>query len=232
MAIEVFPTNHALYDRHSTRPRSCTSRAVQHGLGLCRAAQQGHLAQKKPPSLFCPRKRHPPGRDAEKAPTRSRSCARPISPCRPPSLPLGKHSGRAALRAKLKDLGFDMVDNQAQHLFVRFKALADRQERGVRRRPDRAGDRCRCGRQADPTLELEIPARGSAGPEGPQSADITLRVGEKDRQATAQGDGPVDAAFNAVKALYPNDAVLKILYPGQRGDRRDGRAGDRDGPHR
>ena len=41
------------------------------------------------------------------------------------SLPLGKHSGRAALRAKLKDLGFDMADNQLNDAFVRFKALAD-----------------------------------------------------------------------------------------------------------
>jgi 2-isopropylmalate synthase len=44
------------------------------------------------------------------------------------SLPLGKHSGRAALRAKLKDLGFDMADNQLNDLFVRFKALADRKK--------------------------------------------------------------------------------------------------------
>ncbi len=44
------------------------------------------------------------------------------------SLPLGKHSGRAALRAKLKELGYDLADNQLNDVFVRFKALADRKK--------------------------------------------------------------------------------------------------------
>jgi len=44
------------------------------------------------------------------------------------SLPLGKHSGRAALRAKLAELGFDLADNQLNDVFVRFKDLADRKK--------------------------------------------------------------------------------------------------------
>ena len=44
------------------------------------------------------------------------------------SLPLGKHSGRAALRAKLTELGFDLADNQLNDVFVRFKDLADRKK--------------------------------------------------------------------------------------------------------
>src|SRR6056297_2259677 len=44
------------------------------------------------------------------------------------SLPLGKHSGRAALRAKLRDLGFEVGDNQLKDIFVRFKDLADRKK--------------------------------------------------------------------------------------------------------
>ena len=39
-----------------------------------------------------------------------------------------------------------MVDNQLNDLFVRFKALADRKKEVFDGRPDRAGDRCRCGR--------------------------------------------------------------------------------------
>jgi isopropylmalate/homocitrate/citramalate synthase len=41
---------------------------------------------------------------------------------------MGKHSGRAALRSKLKELGFDLADNQLNDVFVRFKALADRKK--------------------------------------------------------------------------------------------------------
>ena len=44
------------------------------------------------------------------------------------NLVMGKHSGRAALRKKVSDLGFNLGDNQLQDLFVRFKALADRKK--------------------------------------------------------------------------------------------------------
>jgi 2-isopropylmalate synthase len=44
------------------------------------------------------------------------------------SLVMGKHSGRAAFIHKLKELGFELADNQLQDAFVRFKALADRKK--------------------------------------------------------------------------------------------------------
>jgi 2-isopropylmalate synthase len=44
------------------------------------------------------------------------------------NLVMGKHSGRAALRSKLADLGYDLGDNQLKDVFVRFKALADRKK--------------------------------------------------------------------------------------------------------
>ncbi len=44
------------------------------------------------------------------------------------SLVMGKHSGRAAFRSKLDDLGLHLSDNQFQDAFERFKALADRKK--------------------------------------------------------------------------------------------------------
>lgn len=44
------------------------------------------------------------------------------------SLPLGKHSGRAALRDKLEKLGYEIGDNELKDVFVRFKDLADRKK--------------------------------------------------------------------------------------------------------
>jgi 2-isopropylmalate synthase len=41
---------------------------------------------------------------------------------------MGKHSGRAALRSKLENLGFELGDNQLKDVFVRFKELADRKK--------------------------------------------------------------------------------------------------------
>ena len=45
------------------------------------------------------------------------------------NLVMGKHSGRAALRAKLGELGYEVGDNQLKDIFVRFKALADQKKR-------------------------------------------------------------------------------------------------------
>jgi 2-isopropylmalate synthase len=110
---------------------------------------------------------------------------------------MGKHSGRAALRAKLKELGFELADNQLNDVFVRFKALADRKKEvydddlvALMRRP---GDRAPSG-----PIQVKF-LRVVCGTEGPQiGRPGRCRSTGRDR-ATAQGDGPVDATFNAVK---------------------------------
>ena len=38
----------------------------------------------------------------------------------------------------------------------------------------------------------------------------TLEIDGEDKQVTAQGDGPVDATFNAVKNLFPHTARLQL----------------------
>ena len=43
-------------------------------------------------------------------------------------LVLGKHSGRAALRHRLQQLGFTLDRDQLQHIYYRFVALADRKK--------------------------------------------------------------------------------------------------------
>jgi 2-isopropylmalate synthase len=43
-------------------------------------------------------------------------------------LVLGKHSGRAALRHRLEQLGFTVSREELQHVYYRFVALADRKK--------------------------------------------------------------------------------------------------------
>jgi 2-isopropylmalate synthase len=121
---------------------------------------------------------------------------------------MGKHSGRAALRSKLKELGFDLADNQLNDVFVRFKALADRKKEVL------ADDLIALMRDQESGEEYDRIQvkflRVICGTEAPQSADLTLSIDGKDHQTTAQGDGPVDATFNAVKALFPHEAVLQL----------------------
>lgn len=122
------------------------------------------------------------------------------------SLVMGKHSGRAALRAKLHDLGIDLADNQLADLFVRFKDLADRKKEvfdddllALVRQNDAGDDRLRLRR-----------LRVVCGTDGPQTADLVMEVDGEERSVTATGDGPVDAAFKAVQAIFPHGATLQL----------------------
>ena len=123
------------------------------------------------------------------------------------NLVMGKHSGRAALRAKLSDLGFELGDNQLKDVFVRFKALADRKKEVY--------DDDLIALMADSTSAGEGLVkvkflRVICGTEAPQSADLTLTIDGEDRQITTQGDGPIDAVFNAIRALVPHEATLAL----------------------
>ncbi|MCG6904680.1 MAG: 2-isopropylmalate synthase [Rhodobacter sp.] len=121
---------------------------------------------------------------------------------------MGKHSGRAALRSKLNNLGFDLADNQLNDVFVRFKALADRKKE-VFDDDLMALMRDSAVEQANDRLQVKF-LRVICGTEAPQSADLTMSVDGVDRQVTATGDGPVDAVFNAVKKIFPHEVDLQL----------------------
>ncbi|MDB6176498.1 2-isopropylmalate synthase [Paracoccus sp. Z330] len=123
------------------------------------------------------------------------------------NIAMGKHSGRAALRAKLKDLGYEVGDNQLKDIFVRFKALADRKkevydEDIVALVQDAAAN------TGDDYLQVKH-LKVVCGSDG-QYADLTMIVDGEEKTVHATGDGPVDACFNAVKQIFPHDARLQL----------------------
>ena len=124
------------------------------------------------------------------------------------NIAMGKHSGRAALRAKLKELGFDLADNQLNDVFVRFKALADRKMEVY----DDDLIALVSDEQTNDAYEfLQLKRlRVVCGTEGPQEADMILTIDGTDHHIDATGDGPVDAAFNCVKMLFPHKARLQV----------------------
>jgi 2-isopropylmalate synthase len=124
------------------------------------------------------------------------------------TLAMGKHSGRHAFKTKLEDLGIDLGQNALQDAFVRFKALADRKKEVFDDDIVALIDEATATASAD-RIKLKF-LRVICGTEAPQSADIILEVDGKEHSHTAQGDGPVDAAFNAVKALVPHEATLEL----------------------
>jgi 2-isopropylmalate synthase len=123
------------------------------------------------------------------------------------SLVMGKHSGRNAFRSKLEEMGYRLSANQFEDAFVRFKDLADRKkhvydediEALVDEKIATAHDRIRL-------VSLTV----IAGTRGPQRATMKLDVDGHVVTDEAEGNGPVDATFNAIKALVPHEAVLEL----------------------
>jgi 2-isopropylmalate synthase len=123
------------------------------------------------------------------------------------SLVLGKHSGRAAFRDKLKALGYELGDNALNDAFKRFKDLADRKkivydEDIVALVDDevvRANDRIRL-------TGLTV----ATGMHTRPIASIALEVDGEIREGVAGGDGGVDATFAALRAAFPHEVNLKL----------------------
>ena len=123
------------------------------------------------------------------------------------NLVMGKHSGRAALRKKISDLGFNLGDNQLQDLFIRFKALADRKKEVY--------DEDLLALLADNSMarndeflqlvDLEV----KCGTRSPQTAKAIIVMQGKNYTVDSTGDGPVDAVFNAIKKVFPHSAHLQ-----------------------
>jgi len=123
------------------------------------------------------------------------------------SLVMGKHSGRHAFQHKLKELGYELADNQLQDAFVRFKALADRKKEIYDEDIEALVDQELA--QTHDRLRL-VSLTVIAGTNGPQRATMKVEVEGKVRIDEAEGNGPVDAVFNAVKALVPHEAKLEL----------------------
>ena len=124
------------------------------------------------------------------------------------TLVMGKHSGRHAFKMKLKELGFDLGDNALNDAFRRFKEVADRKkdvfDEDIVALVD---DEIQREQERIKFISLQV----IAGSKGPQSAEIELEFDGARKTAKTQGNGPVDATFNAVRAIVPNMARL-LLY--------------------
>jgi 2-isopropylmalate synthase len=123
------------------------------------------------------------------------------------SLVMGKHSGRHAFVAKLRELGFELGDNAVNDAFRRFKDLADRKkdvyDEDIVALVD---DEVVRGHDRVKFLGLQV----LAGSKGPQSAELELEIDGRHRTAKTTGNGPVDATFNAIKSMVPHTARLRL----------------------
>ena len=123
------------------------------------------------------------------------------------SLVMGKHSGRAAFRDKLKALGYELGENALNDAFTRFKDLADRKkvvyDEDIEALVDQgiavAHDRMKL-------VSLSV----IAGSHGPQRATMKMEVDGQLFTVEEEGNGPVDAVFNCIKEIVPHTAKLAL----------------------
>ena len=123
------------------------------------------------------------------------------------SLVMGKHSGRHAFVHKLEELGYRLAGNQLEDAFVRFKALADRKKHVYDEDIEALVDEEIATAQDHIKL---ISLSVIAGTRGPQRATMRLDIDGKSLIDEREGNGPVDATFNCIKAMVPHEAVLEL----------------------
>jgi len=113
------------------------------------------------------------------------------------NLVLGKHSGRAALRERIKELGFDLSDTELTRVFNDFKALADKKKELFD------------GDIEALVLKHEVETAGPWALENLHVVSDSSKFGtgrvvlrHADGRIVSQessGDGPVDAALKAIE---------------------------------
>ena len=120
-------------------------------------------------------------------------------------LVLGKHSGRHALRERLKEMGYELSEEELKIVFAKFKTLCDKKKHvldedleaivneGVLRTPDIF------------VLEyLNITAGTSVLP----MAAVQLTVNGRSVKDAGYGNGPIDATYNTIARLTGTQSEL------------------------
>ncbi|MDH3601984.1 MAG: 2-isopropylmalate synthase [Candidatus Tectomicrobia bacterium] len=118
---------------------------------------------------------------------------------------LTARSGRAALSFRLQALGYELAQEELNEVYQLFLEVADRKKEVVD--SDLRAIMNDQVVQLPETFKFEYLAISSVSGEKP-SASVRLRVGEDVKEATAHGNGPVDAAYKAVDVI--TDLAVKL----------------------
>jgi len=120
-------------------------------------------------------------------------------------LVLGKHSGRHALRSRLKEMGYDLSDEELNLVFKKFKDLADKKKHvvdedlevivteGILRTSD--------------IFNLEY-LHVTCGTTVLPMASVKLSINGRIVQGAGYGNGPIDSAFNTIANLTGTQSEL------------------------
>lgn len=122
---------------------------------------------------------------------------------------LGKHSGRNAFKERLKFLGFEFgSDEELNHAFTRFKALADNKHEifddDLQALVTESGHE-----EANEKFRLVDLRSSSAMGESP-TAKVIIDVEGEQKTAEESGNGAVDATFSAIESIIDSGSMLQL----------------------
>ncbi|MET0218878.1 MAG: 2-isopropylmalate synthase, partial [Burkholderiales bacterium] len=125
-------------------------------------------------------------------------------------LVLGKHSGRNAFKKRLTEIGIELESEDVVNIaFSRFKELADKKHDIY----DEDLHALVSDESVTPEHEyyrlLSMMVHSETG-ETPY-AKVVIAEGAAERQAEAEGSGPVDASFKAIESLVTSGAQLQLF---------------------
>ena len=122
---------------------------------------------------------------------------------------LGKHSGRNAFRTHLDALGISFESEEAlNEAFARFKDLADKKHEIYDEDLQALVTEASLDAVDEQFKLVSLRVCSETG-ETP-NADLTLNINGEERQASAAGGGPVDAAFKAIEAIVNSGTELQL----------------------
>jgi len=120
-------------------------------------------------------------------------------------LVLGKHSGRHALRSRLKEMGYDLSDEELKIVFKKFKELSDKKKNlvdedlevivteGLLRTKD--------------IFQLEY-LHVTSGTTVLPMASVQLLINGRSVRGAGYGNGPIDAVFESIAKLAGTESEL------------------------
>lgn len=122
---------------------------------------------------------------------------------------LGKHSGRNAFKTRLEALGVTFAgEAELNAAFARFKDLADKKHEIY---DDDLQALVSASLQANADQRIKLVSLKAAIETGKTpAAEITLAIDGEQKQARAEGSGPVDAAFKAIETLVGSGCRLQL----------------------
>lgn len=126
-------------------------------------------------------------------------------------LVLGKLSGSNALKKRLEELGYELEEDILKKIFVNFKNLADKKRKiydeDIMSLVDNILSDNKKTLLHKPVF-FEINGKNNS----PAVVKIGLESDGEVQYSSSEGNGPVDALFNSIKKIIPNDDASLVLY--------------------